>query len=193
MRRAYKGTMFRILLLALSAVWVGGEYYLRWWRRPPAGTEKRDAGTFTVVNLTIYAAVGLGVWAGQANIGHLRSAALAWLGLVLIAAGIAIRWTAIFTLKRFFTVQVAIHADHELIQRGLYRVLRHPSYSGALLSLVGLGLAMASWVALLLIVVPIGLALLYRIRVEERALSEAFGDRYAEYCRRTKRLVPWIY
>jgi protein-S-isoprenylcysteine O-methyltransferase len=104
-----------------------------------------------------------------------------------------LRWWAIITLGRFFTVDVTIEKDHELVERGPFRVVRHPSYTGVLLVFVGLGLSLGNWAALLVILLPIGVAFIHRMNVEEDALTGALGAHYTDYMRRTKRLVPFIY
>jgi len=113
-------------------------------------------------------------------------------GLVT-TAGIVIRWHAKRTLGRFFTAHVTILPDHELIQRGLYRYIRHPGYLGILLFFLGWPLLVGNWVGLFALWLPALLAYLYRIRVEEAALSEAFGALYRDYERRTARLIPFLY
>lgn len=80
-----------------------------------------------------------------------------------------------------------------MIESGPYRLVRHPSYTGALLAFLGFGFSLGNWLALLVIIVPIFVAFAYRIKVEERALVDALGDRYVSYARRTKRLLPFIY
>jgi protein-S-isoprenylcysteine O-methyltransferase Ste14 len=115
------------------------------------------------------------------------------LALGMMVAGILIRWQAILTLGRFFTTRVAIHDDHRLVQTGMYRTIRHPAYAGLLLTFLGLGVSLGNWVSVLVIVVPITAVFLYRIRIEEESLLEEFGGQYREYCRTSKRLVPWIY
>ena len=80
-----------------------------------------------------------------------------------------------------------------MVEQGPFRIVRHPSYSGVLVAFVGLGLSMGNWAALLVILIPIGAAFIYRMNVEEAALSHSLGPRYAEYMKRTKRLVPFIY
>jgi protein-S-isoprenylcysteine O-methyltransferase Ste14 len=103
------------------------------------------------------------------------------------------RWVSIIHLGRFFTVNVAIAADHQLVETGPYRFIRHPSYSGALLAFVGWGMVLRNWASLLIALLPIAVAFLYRINVEERALLEALGDCYRAYMARTKRLIPFLY
>jgi protein-S-isoprenylcysteine O-methyltransferase len=114
-------------------------------------------------------------------------------GVALFVTGLLLRWWAIVTLGRFFTVDVTIELDHQLIDRGPFRVVRHPSYTGVLLAFVGLALTLGNWVALLVILVPIGAAFVHRMNVEENALSNALGREYTDYMRHTKRLVPFIY
>jgi protein-S-isoprenylcysteine O-methyltransferase len=119
--------------------------------------------------------------------------ALRRLGIALFAAGIALRWYAIVHLGRFFTVNVAVAADHRLIDTGPYRIIRHPSYTGALMAFLGLGLCMANWASLLCLLVPICLVFLWRIHVEETVLLQALGDQYRNYMQRTKRLIPAVF
>ncbi|MHB1538395.1 MAG: methyltransferase family protein [Solirubrobacteraceae bacterium] len=114
-------------------------------------------------------------------------------GLALMWVGVAFRQWSIATLGRFFTMDVQIHEGHAVIAHGPYRWLRHPSYSGGLAIVVGLGLAEGSWVSLAVTAaVPLA-AYVLRMRVEERALLEELGEEYAAYMRRTARLVPGLY
>jgi len=117
-------------------------------------------------------------------------------GLAILLAGLALRLTAILTLRRFFTTRVTIRRDQPIVQHGVYRRIRHPSYTGLMMAFLGLGLALAaygSWLSFFALLLPILAALLYRISVEERALREAFGPAYVEYARRTRRLVPCVW
>jgi len=114
-------------------------------------------------------------------------------GLLLFVIGLVIRWIAIIQLGRFFTVNVAIAKDHQLVTTGLYRYLRHPSYSGTLLTFFGFGLCLLNWLSLAVLYLPIGIAFLWRMHVEEKALMEAFGDRYRAYVGSTARLLPRLF
>jgi len=129
---------------------------------------------------------GFGDW-------HQHKRALLVAATALVVVGGTIRLTAILTLKKFFAVRVTILSDHRLIRRGLYAHVRHPSYLGALIAFFGVGLGMCNWLSLLIVFLPILSAFLYRIRVEEYALQQRFGEEYEAYCRSTKRLVPWLY
>lgn len=164
--------------------------------RRSRGTGRReDQNTLGVLWLVIALSVIAGVYAAK----HWRAAALPYeavfasAGLALFVIGIALRWWAIVTLGRFFTVDVQIAGDHELVERGPFRFVRHPSYAGVLLAFVGFALSLANWAAILLIIVPIFCAFLRRMNVEEQALFRALGDKYVSYMDRTKRLLPSIY
>ena len=119
--------------------------------------------------------------------------AVAVVGELVAVAGIGLRVWAIVTLDRFFTFIVGIAADHRVVQRGPYRMLRHPGYSGALLTLLGIGIVLGNWLSLLVIFLPSALALGVRIQVEERTLAHALGSEYRDYADRTARLIPGIW
>lgn len=114
-------------------------------------------------------------------------------GLLVILFGIMIRFIAVLTLGRFFTMDLAIHHDHRLVKTGLYKYIRHPSYTGSLVSILGLGLSINNWISLAIIFIPLLVSFLYRIHVEERLLLEVDGLGYDEYKRQTKRLIPLVY
>jgi len=180
----------------LGLIYLVSEILLNLTRRSRSKTgTKQDRSTLGIIWLVIAVSVMAGVFVAQ----NFPAAALPYgrmfasAGLVLFVAGLILRWWAIITLGRFFTVDVAIEKDHELVERGPFRILRHPSYSGVLLAFVGLALSLRNWAALLVILIPIGAAFIHRMNVEEDALSRALGLRYAEYMERTKRLVPFIY
>jgi protein-S-isoprenylcysteine O-methyltransferase len=114
-------------------------------------------------------------------------------GFCLFALGLLLRFYSIIYLGRLFTPNVAIARDHRLIDSGPYRFIRHPTYTGFLMIVLGLGLSFANVASLLILFVPVLCCLLWRIHIEEQALTEAFGEQYCIYMRRTKRLIPFIY
>lgn len=177
--------------LLLGASEVG----LSFFKRSKGSARQADRGSLGLlwggIGAAIFTAILLSYVLPGASIAY--SPALYTLGLVLFFAGMALRWWSIIHLGRFFTVDVAIARDHRIIDDGPYRLLRHPSYSGALLAFCGLGLLLFNWTAALALVVPILLLFPRRIAIEEAALSAAFGEAYEAYRARTKRLVPFIY
>jgi len=115
-----------------------------------------------------------------------------WLGVVLFAAGGALRIWPVFVLGHRFSGLVAIQPGHTLVTSGVYGVIRHPSYLGLLVSSLGWALAFRSGVGVLLTALLIP-PLVARIRAEEKLLRTHFGGEYEAYYRRTSRLIPGLY
>jgi protein-S-isoprenylcysteine O-methyltransferase Ste14 len=115
-----------------------------------------------------------------------------YLGLGLMLSGLAFRWVAIRQLGQFFIPEVAIQPGQRLMDRGLYHYLRHPSYTGTFMTLLGYGLALTNWLSLAVMLIVPGVVYGFRMRVEEAALAEAFGEEYRAYMRRTRRLIPFV-
>jgi protein-S-isoprenylcysteine O-methyltransferase Ste14 len=142
----------------------------------------------------------LGLALNFALAGVLRAEAIPWhrvalflLGVSMIVLGVALRWYAVWTLGRYFTRDVAVAEDQQVVQHGPYRLLRHPAYSGTFLTMMGVGLAMTNWASLLAVCLGVFLGHMYRVRVEERALIQAIGQPYVEYMQHTKRFIPWVF
>jgi protein-S-isoprenylcysteine O-methyltransferase len=114
------------------------------------------------------------------------SAAAAMLG------GLALRTWAVRELGKYFTWNVEVQADQRVIRSGPYRLLRHPSYTGALVTFLFACVLLRSWVAALGALVLLPLAFLRRIAHEEALLARALPG-YADYARTTWRLVPFVY
>ena len=95
-------------------------------------------------------------------------------------------------LGKFFSAVVGIQKDQQVIEKGLYKYVRHPSYTGALIIFIGLGLALQSWAAVITLTLLFIIAYGYRIYVEEKALISELGEPYIEYKKRTKRLIPYM-
>jgi protein-S-isoprenylcysteine O-methyltransferase Ste14 len=108
-------------------------------------------------------------------------------------AGIGFRLWSIRTLGRFFRGVVHVQAGHEVIQHGPYRLLRHPSYAGALLAVLGFSIIFDNAVSIVAFVGCALVGILYRIRVEERVLRAQLGQAYGDYAARTRRLVPGLW
>ena len=118
---------------------------------------------------------------------------IAWSGVALATCGAVLRYWAIVTLGPLFTLTVQVRPGQPLIERGPYRWVRHPSYAGANLALLGIGLSSGNWVPPILFVGPWLAAHVYRIRIEERALLATLGEPYARYRDRTWAMVPLIW
>jgi len=115
-----------------------------------------------------------------------------WGGLVVLAAGAALRIGPMLALGRRFASVVALQADHTLCTTGLYARVRHPSYLGILL--MDLGFAGVFRSVLALLVLPVVFWMFSRrMDVEEAFMIERFGDEYRAYAARTARLLPGVY
>ena len=114
------------------------------------------------------------------------------IGIFLMFLGFLVRQYAIAILGRFSSLTVQIAEDHMVVEKGAYRLIRHPSYTGILIMFIGLGLAVQSWGAVLVLLLFFGISFGYRMRVEERTLLSGLGRDYASYMKRTKRLIPFL-
>jgi protein-S-isoprenylcysteine O-methyltransferase Ste14 len=154
-----------------------------------------DRGSLLVVIATLAAGVG-GAFA-LARGGHGAIAVARWAvfvaGLVLMLAGIALRQWAVAVLGRFFTVEVRVQPGQTVVEQGPYRWVRHPSYTGMIVTLLGLGLALGSWASLALLAVLPTAGLVYRIHFEERALLDALGEPYRRFAASRPRLFPGVW
>ena len=118
--------------------------------------------------------------------------AVRWLGVVLFAAGGALRLWPVVVLGDRFSGLVAIQPGHTLVTTGIFNAVRNPSYLGMLLNALGWGLAFRAGAGALLAALFIP-PLVARIRSEEALLRAQFGAEYDAYCPRTSRLVPGRY
>lgn len=116
-----------------------------------------------------------------------------YIGMGLIISGMLFRFIAVYMLGRYFTVNVTIRTDHKIVQQGLYKYLRHPSYLGSLLSFFANGIALNNWISWIISFVPVLLTFMYRMKIEEALLTENFGEDYINYKKKTWRLIPFVY
>jgi protein-S-isoprenylcysteine O-methyltransferase Ste14 len=187
-RAAGIGFGIAVLVFVLDELWIAA-------RTAGSRAPRRDRGTKTVISLGIFVGVFLAVqvssrWGG----GTLPWPWLAYVvGAGLVVAGVTIRSWAVVTLGRWFTTVVRVAEDQQVVTDGPYRWVRHPSYLGLLLTLAGLGLMLTDWVSLLVAVLLPLTTLVWRIRVEERALRDGLGTRYDVYAAGRKRLVPGVW
>jgi protein-S-isoprenylcysteine O-methyltransferase Ste14 len=114
-------------------------------------------------------------------------------GFALILMGLVIRILSIAELKQHFTYTVTEIENHELVETGLYKNIRHPGYLGQILVFLGTSLAFANWLSVVLMMLPVLAGYLNRIIVEEMFMTNQLGQKYVEYQKRTKRLIPKIY
>jgi protein-S-isoprenylcysteine O-methyltransferase Ste14 len=156
---------------------------------------RQDNGSFIILTALILLGLLIGtLWAFNVPMTTITDSRffLFWLGILLFYLGIALRLYAINTLGDFFTTKVATSTNQRVIETGPYHLIRHPSYTGFLLTLLGYSLCLTNWVSSLVIVGCALLGFSYRIRVEERVLIAQLGQPYLEYMQHTKRLIPFV-
>ena len=182
-------------IFIVSSVWFLSEFFLARTKRSLPSDKQEDKSSLRTIWTTIILSVNAGVFMGIQRLGHieLQNALMPFVGYIFIICGLIIRWTAVLTLKRQFTVDVSIRSGHKIISHGIYRIIRHPSYLGTILSFLGLGIYFSNYISIIVIALPITIVFLYRISIEEQALIQSFGDEYRDYCKTTRRLIPRIY
>jgi protein-S-isoprenylcysteine O-methyltransferase Ste14 len=134
----------------------------------------------------------LPAYTDRAELWTLDGGLVRWVGVALYAVGGALRLWPVVVLGDRFSGLVAIQPGHQLVTGGIYGVIRHPSYLGALVNALGWALAFRSsvGVAIAALLIP---PLVARMNSEERLLRAQFGDAYGDYCARTSRLIPGVY
>ena len=160
-------------------------------RRGRATRVKKDRGSGALIIFTVLVSIILALSLGYAGVGPLPD----WVfypGIFLMLLGVLVRQWAIAVLGRFFSLTVRVAEDHRVVEQGPYRLVRHPSYTGVLITFIGLALAVQSAGALLVLLGVFSISYGYRMIVEEKALLSELGDDYANYKKRTKRLIPYI-
>jgi len=190
------GPIFALIFWIAFVSWILPELIAWRAKRSPDLAQARDMGSLNLIAVLWWAAIAMDFSLSFL----LPQAALSWkplplfcVGIGAMLLGIALRWYSARLLGKYFTFDVAIQGGQPLIELGPYRYVRHPSYSGALLSLLGFGSALGNWAGLIASLSCMSLAYAYRIPVEEAALTSALGDVYSQYTKRTWRLVPFVF
>ncbi len=183
------------LLMIISVVWVLSEIILSGVKRAKDSQNIYDKSSLKILWITITLSITAGIILRNTRfvISYHNYNLIYYSGIFFICCGLIIRWIAILKLKKSFTVNVSVSGGQETIQSGIYKYIRHPSYSGSLVSFLGLGVVFNNWLTLFVIFIPISGAFLYRIHVEEKALITALGKQYTDYMKRTWRLIPKVY
>jgi protein-S-isoprenylcysteine O-methyltransferase Ste14 len=190
------GPIFALVFWGAWAFWILPEVIAWRVKRSTDSSKARDRGSLNLIAVLWWIGMAmdfsLSLLLPQAAISWKRTS-LFFAGICLMLLGIAFRWYSAAVLGKYFTFDVAIQSGQVLVEVGPYRYIRHPSYSGALLTLLGFGLALGNWAGLAATLSCMGLAYAYRIPVEEAALASALGEAYRQYMKRTWRLVPFLF
>jgi protein-S-isoprenylcysteine O-methyltransferase Ste14 len=190
------GPIFALIFWGALASWILPEVIAWRVKRSTDSSQARDRGSLNLIAILWWIGIAMGISLSlllpQAAISWKRTS-LFFIGICLMLLGVALRWYSAAILGKYFTFDVAIQSGQILIEAGPYRYIRHPSYSGALLTLLGFGLALGNWMGLAAALSCLGFAYAYRIPVEEAALASALGETYKQYVGRTWRLVPFLF
>lgn len=157
---------------------------------------RRDSGSLQLVILCVSVGlVGAFVLASDAQGAAITVARwpLFICGVALMAGGIVVRQWSVALLGSSFTVDVRVREHQQVIDRGPYRFVRHPSYSGMLLTFAGVGLALTNWLSIACVLLAPLIGLVVRIRIEERALLAELGEPYRRFAEGRARLIPHVW
>jgi protein-S-isoprenylcysteine O-methyltransferase Ste14 len=186
--------LIKLIWLAFALCWL-------WYARRAKAVQRRESPglRFAKYWLPLIAAgalLGPGDWYGSGDAGLKwqwlpESDAVRLLGCVLALAGVAFAVRARQVLGENWSVAVQLKQDHELVERGPYRWVRHPIYSGLLLAFLGTAVLVGELRGLLALAI-VAVSFWFKLRLEERWLGEQFGPAYADYRKRVKALVPGI-
>jgi protein-S-isoprenylcysteine O-methyltransferase Ste14 len=182
------------LFIIAFLLWVASELFNRFGFRHQqlfANTQRGDHGSYWIIFVIVWASMIISLFLRSLNIGVFHNH-LQYVGIGIELFGIALREWAVLSLGSLFTVVVSIVPDQTLVQRGPYRWVRHPAYTGSILTFFGFSLALGAWLASLVVLILCLVGFLYRINVEEKVLLEVFGKEYQEYIQRTWRLFPGL-
>ena len=162
-------------------------------------SDKKDRKAAVYDNMSIYGIIATNIIScllalfGAPYLQVKLPAAVGWGGIIMLYVGIALRDYSVWTLRKFFTVSVEIKTGHKIIKKGPYKYVRHPSYSGSILSLIGMQIGLRSPIGFFIVLALILLAYSYRIHVEEDAMADSFGTEYEDYKKATKRVIPFVF
>ena len=160
-------------------------------RRHGTPIRYEDRSSRLLISLSMFLSLMIAFLFAASGIASLPSGAF-YLGIGLMIAGILVRQWSIAVLGRYFSRTVGVQEGQAVVDRGPYRLVSHPAYTGSLLTMVGLGFVLQSWGAVLVLIAFFGVAFGYRIHVEEAVLTSKLGDEYVAYAKKTKRLIPYV-
>jgi protein-S-isoprenylcysteine O-methyltransferase Ste14 len=185
-----KSIFFIVIALWLLSELLGGRI-IPYFRRKGTKININDRGSGFLFGIGMLISLGIGYYFAKNDIALLPGWTF-YLGIIFVFLGIIVRQWSIAVLGRFFSPMVGIQKGQKVIDYGPYRLVRHPSYTGYLMILLGIGFMLQSWGAVLVILMTWSIVLGYRIKIEEKVLISNFGYEYISYMEKTKRLIPYI-
>ena len=153
---------------------------------------REDKGTYLLIYISVILSIVISINLGYGEIALLPEIVF-YTGLLCMITGIGLREYSILILGRYFSFHISVIEKHELITSGPYQYIRHPAYTGGMLSIIGISLALRSMVAVLIVIILCVIAYGRRIQYEEKVLLREFGENYLNYKKKTKKILPFIY
>ena len=182
--------IIRLAFWISYGAWIAMEIWIFARDRRKAAGEGKDRGSFFVIMVSITAGMTAAFYAPHLWPWAAIPFPVFWPGVALTWIGSVLRLCAVVTLGRHFRIAVRILEGHKLVTRGPYRVLRHPSYTGGILTVIGVGLMLGNWISLAAAFAGIFIGYSVRIVVEEAALQAHFGDAFTAHKKRTWAVLP---
>jgi isoprenylcysteine carboxyl methyltransferase (ICMT) family protein YpbQ len=180
---------FAFPLAAAAAIYVFRIFELRTRRQTIRGPIREN------LTLKLFMLAGTAMFAGGLLEFLLRGRQWNWatlgIGIACAVISFAVRHRAIEALGRFWSLHVEIRENHEFVRSGPFRWMRHPTYFTMILELLAVALILEAWISLTVATLVFVPTLYYRVRIEERALVEKFGDTYRQYQHTTPALIPY--
>jgi protein-S-isoprenylcysteine O-methyltransferase Ste14 len=184
-----------VLFSTVFIIWAASEIIVHWiipkLRHSDSEIKKQPIRSVLAAYVCEGTAIVLAVIFNGGNIAMLPNWVF-YIGITLMLLGIILRLWGIAILGRFFYGIIGIQKGQKVIDSGPYQLIRHPTYAGTLLVLIGLELAIQSWGAMIIILPILYIMYSYRIKMEEEVLKSQLGNEYIEYTKRTKKLIPYI-
>jgi protein-S-isoprenylcysteine O-methyltransferase Ste14 len=184
------GVPFAILWLAWLAYWFFAALHVkRMQRRERSSSLLLNRGLLAIGALLLAFERQPLLWLSERFLP--LSTAFYWIGLVMLATGLALAVWARRHLGRNWSGIVTVKQDHEFIRSGPYGLVRHPIYTGLLLAILGTAVAIGEWRGLFAFaLITVGFVL--KFKMEERFMSETFGEQYARYRAEVRSLIPFV-
>ena len=188
----------KLTILILSAVvWIAAEAYLILKdSKQGKGKTKIDRRTrnYNIISIEIALIFAPIIsWLPIFSFCNIETSILLLIGIIVQCLGFFLRHWSIIVLGKYFRTTIEIEKGQKVVQKGPYKYIRHPSYSGIILFFIGYGFITQNWLSLIIAVLLPTISLLYRIRIEEIALVKEIGNEYKIYKMKTKKLIPGIW
>jgi protein-S-isoprenylcysteine O-methyltransferase Ste14 len=186
-----------LILIIASAIWIFAEVYLVL-RDNARGKGKttidRRTRNYNFISLVIaISSAAIVSWIPLFQFNRRGKSIVFWIGVIIICLGLFLRYWSIHILGKYFSTTIELEESQKIVQKGPYKWIRHPSYSGIILFSIGYGIAVQNWLSLIIAVSLPTIALLYRIKIEEETLAKGVGTEYEVYQKKTKKLIPGIW